>query len=150
MIASRTLPVAALAIAAAVAGCNNYSTRTREKSNVYQSLPTETRQRLQHRHIGIGDSQDMVYIALGYPDEVRQLRTVQGEQTAWVYRTYWQQYEGSAWVGWHRAVVPMRGGGFAIVHEPVSTDVYRMHVDEAIRVTFDHGVVTAVEQQEHG
>jgi hypothetical protein len=142
-----SLLLAASALALGLAGCNNFSTRAREKSEVFQSLPPETRQRLQHGRISIGDSQDMVYIALGYPDEVRELRTPQGVQTVWIYRTYWQQYEGTEWVGWHRVIVPLRSGGYAVMHEPISTDVYRTHVDEVIRVTFDHGVVAAVEQQ---
>jgi hypothetical protein len=130
-----------------LAGCNTFSSRAHEKANVYQALPPETRQRLQHGHISIGDSQDMVYIALGYPDEVREVRTTQGQQTVWIYRTYWQQYEGSEWVGWHRMIVPLRGGGFGVIHEPVTSDVYSTHIDEVIRVTFDHGVVAAVDQR---
>lgn len=138
----------ATALAFVLSGCNTFQTRAREKSQVYESLPPATQQRLQHGQISVGDSQDMVYIALGYPDEVREVTTQQGAQTLWIYRTYWQQYEGSAWVGWHRTIVPIRGGrGYYVVHEPVTTDVYRTHVDEVIRVTFDHGVVSQVEQR---
>jgi len=136
-----------LATAFALSGCNTFQSRAREKAEVYQALPSDTRQRLQHGHISVGDSQDMVYIALGYPDEVRQVTTPQGTQTVWIYRTYWQQYEGSQWVGWHRIIVPLRSGGFAVMHEPVTTQVYSTHVDEVIRVTFNHGVVSGVEQR---
>jgi hypothetical protein len=129
-------------------GCDTFRSRAREKSEVYESLPPDTQRRLQHGRIGIGDTQDMVYIALGYPDEVREITTPQGVQNVWIYRTYWQQYEGTAWVGWHRVIVPTRDGrGFAVFHEPVTTDVYRTHVDEVIRVTFDRGVVALVEQR---
>lgn len=146
---SRTLLVSLLAILAiAVTGCNSFESRAREKAQVFQALPPDTQARLQHGRISIGDSQDMVYIALGYPDEVREVTTQQGVQTLWIYRTYWQQYEGTAWVGWHRVIVPTRDGrGFAVFHEPVTTDVYRTHVDETIRVTFDRGVVSSVEQR---
>ncbi len=138
-----------LAVTAMVlAGCNTFHARAREKSQVFDSLPPDTQQRLQRGYISIGDSQDMVYIALGYPDEVRQVTTPQGVRTTWIYRTYWQQYEGTAWVGWHRVIVPRRDGrGYVIFHEPVTTDVYRTHADEMIRVTFDHGVVASVEQR---
>lgn len=146
---SRTLlATAILGAIFSLTGCNTFESRAREKAEVYQSLPPDTQQRLQRGRISIGDSQDMVYIALGYPDEVREMTTQQGMQTLWIYRTYWQQYEGTAWVGWHRVIVPTRDGrGFLVYHEPVTTDVYRTHVDEVIRVAFDHGVVSSVEQR---
>lgn len=135
-------------VAFGLGGCNTFQSRASEKAQVYQALPPETQQRLQRGQISIGDSQDMVYIALGYPDEVREVTSPQGTQTVWIYRTYWQQYEGTAWMGWHRVIVPLRNGrGYAIIHEPVTTDVYRTHVDEVIRVTFNHGVVASVEQR---
>jgi hypothetical protein len=144
-------PVALLLGLAAVGvlgGCNTFQSRAREKAAVYQSLPPDTQERLHRGHVSIGDSQDMVYIALGYPDEVRDITTAQGVQSVWIYRTYWQQYEGSAWVGWHRRIIPMSNGrGYYIVHEPVRTDVYRTRVDEVIRVTFHNGTVSAVEQR---
>ena len=144
-----TLLISVLAVTTlALTGCNTFESRAHEKAQVYQSLPPATQERLHRGQISIGDSQDMVYIALGYPDEVREVTTPQGVQTVWIYRTYWQQYEGTAWVGWHRMIVPMRNGrGYYIIHEPVSTDIYRTHVDEVIRVTFDRGVVTSVEQR---
>ncbi|PTX92449.1 hypothetical protein [Opitutus sp. ER46] len=137
-----------LAAVLALAGCNTFESRAREKAQVYERLPVDTRQRLQQGQISIGDSPDMVYIALGYPDERRETRTLQGEQTLWIYRTYWQQYEGRAWVGWRRVIIPVRGGrGYMVVHEPVTTDVYSTHADDTIRVTFERGAVVAVEQR---
>lgn len=142
------LSTAVLASALALAGCNTFESRAKEKSQVYEALPRDTQQRLKHGQLSIGDTQDMAYIALGYPDEVRDVTTTQGTQTLWIYRTYWQQYEGEAWVGWHRSIVPVRGGrGYMVVHQPVTTDVYRTRVDEVIRVTFDRGVVAMVEQR---
>jgi hypothetical protein len=141
---------AAAALVLALAGCNTFEHRAREKSEVFNALPPDTQQRLQRGHISVGDTQDMVYIALGYPDEVREVTTPQGMQTAWIYRTYWQQYEGTQWVGWHRVIVPTRDGrGYAVFHEPVTTDVYRTHVDERIRVTFERGVVASVEARRY-
>lgn len=140
--------VAAIAAALALSGCDTFASRAHEKAAVYQSLPPATQQRLHRGQISVGDSKDMVYIALGYPDEVRQMATAQGVQTVWIYRTYWQQYEGSEWVGWHRTIVPMANGrGYYVVHEPVTEDVYSTHADEVIRVTFVNGVVAAVQQQ---
>lgn len=148
---NRNILIGAIAAAVAVfalSGCDTFQSRAKEKSAVYQSLPPDTQQRLQHGRISVGDTQDMVYIALGYPDEVREVTSVQGNQTVWIYRTYWQQYEGTQWVGWHRVIVPAPGGhGYVIYHEPVTTDVYRTHVDEVIRVVFQNNIVQSVEQK---
>lgn len=131
-----------------LAGCNTFQSRAREKSETFDSLPADTQQRLQRGKIDLGDTQDMVYIALGLPDERRQTTTSDGVQETWIYRTYWQQYEGQVWAGWRRIVVPNpTGRGYMIFHEPVSRDVYSTRADDVIRVTMSRGVVQAVEQQ---
>lgn len=54
-------------------------------------------------------------------------------------------------MGYRRVVVPMNGGrGYVVVHEPVTQDVYRTHVDDRIRVTFANGVVQSVESTQRG
>ncbi len=137
---------AAVLAAISLTGCDTFNSRANEKSEVYQSLPEGTQQRLKKGAINVGDTQDMVYIALGNPEEKRNVTTNDGTQQVWIYRTYWEQYEGTAWLGYHRVIVPA-GRGFVIYHEPVTQDVYRTHVDEVIRVAFDrNGVVSTVEQ----
>jgi outer membrane protein assembly factor BamE (lipoprotein component of BamABCDE complex) len=145
---SFSLAAVALAAAFCFSGCDTFNSRAREKSAVYNSLPASTQQRLERGKINVGDTQDMVYIALGNPEEKRDVTTASGTQTVWVYKTYWEQYEGSAWVGWHRVIVPAPNGrGYMVYHEPITQDLYRTHVDEVIRVTFANGVVSTVEQQ---
>jgi len=139
--------LAALAATFALSGCDTFQSRAREKSEVYQSLPPGTQQRLQRGRIAVGDTQDMVYIALGHPDEKRTGMTSDGTQELWIYRTYWEQYEGTAWVGYHRVIVPAPNGrGYWIYHEPITQDVYSQHADEVIRVTFSRGIVSSIEQ----
>ncbi len=90
----------------------------------------------------------MTYIALGHPDENREVSNADGTQLIWIYKTYWPQYEGTAWVGWRRMIVPASNGrGYVVFHEPVTQDLYRTRVDEVIRVAFANGVVSSVEQQ---
>lgn len=138
--------IAAAAALSFFAGCNTFQSRARERSATFESLTPTEQQRLKRGMINVGDNADMVYIALGRPEERRQISTADGTHDMWIYRTYWQQYEGTAWVGWRRWVVPS-GRGYVIYHEPVTQDVYSTRVDEAIRVTFDrNGVVQTVEQ----
>ena len=129
-----------------LAGCNTFNARVRHMPDVYQNLPPQDQERLQRGVIAIGDSPEMVYLALGNPDERRDITTADGTQTTWVYRTYYQQYQGQAWLGYRRVVVPARGGGYVVVHEPVTQDVYRTHVDDRMRVSFANGAVQSVEQ----
>ncbi|MCX6954876.1 MAG: hypothetical protein NTV51_22185 [Verrucomicrobia bacterium] len=141
------LPLAALAAAVLLGGCDTFNKRADEKSAVFDALSPATQKRLERGKIHVGDSEDLVYIALGNPDEKRQVTRADGTEAVWVYRTYWEQYEGRAWVGWRRIVVPAAGGrGYVVYHEPVTQDIYRTRVDEVIRVTFTKGVVSVVEQ----
>lgn len=140
--------VAATAGLLFLAGCNTFHSRARQMSAVYDQLPTSEQQRLQRGSINVGDTPEMVYIALGNPDERRDVLNADGTQNTWIYKSYWQQYEGTAWLGYRRVIVPARSGrGYIVYHEPVTQDVYRTHVDEMIRVTFANGVVRQVEQQ---
>jgi hypothetical protein len=144
---SHSLAAAGLA-ALLLAGCNTFQSRARQMSEVYDQLPAAEQERLQRGSINVGDTPEMVYIALGSPDERRDVMNADGTQTVWIYKSYWQQYEGTAWLGYRRVIVPARNGrGYAIFHEPVTQDVYRTRADEVIRVTFANGAVQQVEQQ---
>jgi hypothetical protein len=141
------LSLAALALAFGLGACNSFQSRARERSATFEALDPATQQRLQQGKIDIGDTPDMVYIALGQPDHRRVVTTADGQQDTWVYRTYWQEYEGSAWMGYRRVIVPMRNGrGYAVFHEPVRQDIYSTHADDVIRVNFNRGQVASVEQ----
>lgn len=143
-----TVLAVALALVAGLAGCSTFERRAEEKSATFDNLSASTQKRLERGKINVGDTQDMVYIALGNPDETRDIADADGQQLAWIYKSYWQQYEGTAWVGWRRIIVPNPGGrGYAVFHEPVSRDFYRTREDEVIRVLFRRGVVALVEQQ---
>lgn len=145
----RCLAAAALlAGGLALAGCNTFASRARERSATFESLDPGTQQRLQQGRIDIGDTADMVYIALGQPDQRRTVATPDGQEETWIYRAYWQQYEGQAWLGYRRVIVPAPNRrGYVIYHEPVTRDVYSTHADDVIRVTMARGVVQSVEQQ---
>lgn len=143
-----SLAIAALATVFSLSGCNTFEKRAEERSATFDSLSPNTQKRLERGKINVGDTQDMVYIALGNPDETRDVSNADGNQRAWVYNTYWQQYEGTAWVGWRRIIVPASNGrGYVVYHEPVTQDLYRTRVDEVIRVSFNNNVVSSVEQQ---
>ena len=134
--------------AAALAGCSSFESRAREKADVFEALDPGTQERLERGAITVGDSEDMVYIALGEPDEKRNRTTARHHQTIWTYQSYWQEYQGSEWVGWRRVIVrDPRSNRYTVFHEPVTRDVYRERVDDRIRVVFDDGRVSEVIQK---
>lgn len=141
----KILSLCATGLALALAGCNSFQSRARQMSGTYESLPPETQQRLQKGGIAVGDTMDMVYIALGNADERRDIQTADGTQSVWIYKTYYDQYAGTRWAGYRRVLVPT-ARGYAVFHEPITYDVYRTHADERVRITFNRGVVSMVEQ----
>lgn len=130
-----------------VTACSTFESRAREKSDVFESLPSHEQKRLERGVIRVGDTEDMVYIALGRPDEKRAVDTADGRRDVWSYRSYWQEYASTEWIGWHRSIVP-GPRGFVIFHEPVTANIYRTHDEERIRVTFQNGRVVSVEQRQ--
>lgn len=147
---SRFLVPASLLLAATaigLTGCNTFKSRAKEKSETFAQLTPDEKHRLKKGDINVGDTPDMVYIALGNPDEKRERTERNGASSVWIYRTYIDEYAGSVWAGYRRVIVPARGGrGYIVYHEPITQDVYRTRVDEVIRVTFANGVVSTVEQ----
>jgi hypothetical protein len=132
------------------AGCNTVDRRIKEKSAAYNSLAQDAQARVRQGVIAIGDSTDVVYIAMGWPDDIREKTTASERETTWIYNNYWQEYEGSRMVGFHRRVFYNPGSGiYRTYYEPVHADVYRDRIEERTRVIFKDGKVTAVEQMKN-
>jgi hypothetical protein len=131
----------------AFAGCSTIEKRIEEKSSVFASLDPQTQGRLQQGIVAVGDTTDMVYIALGRPDEIREKTTADSDLSAWIYNNYWQEYEGSRLVGFQRRVFYNPATRtYRSYYEPVHVDVYRDRTEERTRVTFKDGKVTVIEQ----
>ena len=130
-----------------LAGCNTFERRAKEKSAVFSALDPATQARLEARQIEVGDTQDMVYIALGAPDEKRDLVTPEGRTTTWVYSAYWQEDQGTRLVGYRRNVVyDAASKSYRVYHEPDYQPVYAPRMEDRVRITFQDGRVTVVEQ----
>jgi len=139
--------IAATALLTLVAGCSSFDSRSKEKAAVFNSLDTTTQQRLKKGDLAIGDTADLVYIALGNPDQRTSSTTGAGEKMTWVYNVYWQEYAGTVQSGYRRIVIYDPGlKRYIVYYEPVRTDIYRERVDERIRVEITNGRVTSVEQ----
>mgnify|MGYP002787183634 CR=1 FL=1 len=141
------LSILLAATVALLAGCNTFERRAGEKSDVFAALDEATRARLRARNLQVGDTLDMVYIAMGAPDERRVRHSADGSLTTWVYNAYWQEYQGQALVGYRRYVVrDPKSGRFQVFYEPVRESVFVPREEERIRVEFRGDRVVAIEQ----
>ncbi|HTQ31857.1 MAG TPA: hypothetical protein VMI53_11670 [Opitutaceae bacterium] len=131
----------------ALAGCSTIDSRIREKQDSFNRLDPSTQAKLRQGIVEVGYTPDMVYIALGSPDERHELTTGKGDETTWIYKTYYEQYEGMAHVGYRRIVFfDPATRIYHIYYEPVSTPVYSEQEEDNIRVTFVNGKVASIEQ----
>ena len=140
-----SLLVASLGLLAA---CDTFNRRAEKKADVFYSLDDATQQRLKEKNIQLGDTPDMVYIALGVPDTKRQRLNADGRELTWIYRTYYQDYLGSELVGYRRYFVAVAPNRYVVHFEPVRREFYNERSEENIRVTFMNGRVSSVEQSE--
>lgn len=125
--------------------CSTINSRIEEKAPVFYSLDSNTRAKIAHGDIDIGYTPDMVYIALGQPDVRRQSRSQTGNTETWIYRSYYEDYVGSGFMGYHRWYAPY-GRYYRVYWEPVYTGYYREVAQDDIRVTFRDGKVVMIDQ----
>lgn len=141
------LPCLAAAVLLVASGCQTVESRIRENPQLFASLDSATQERIRQGLIDLGYTEDMVYLALGAPDQKRETRSVTGSSVVWIYNTYFERYDGTRFVGYNRRVFyDPRVGTYRVHYLPVYADTYRPEVEERIRVVFENGRVTAIEQ----
>jgi hypothetical protein len=138
------LPLMALLF---LAGCSTIDKRIQEKSALFNGLDAPTQEQLRKGIVEIGYSPDMVYIALGKPDGIRDRVSADGRELIWTYTSYTQDYAGTGVVGHRRRVLydPVLKRSY-LYWEPVVSDFYHTRVDDRIRITFRDGLVTVIEE----
>lgn len=144
---TRSLLPFLLLAAVAVSGCSTPSSRIREKSSVFAALAPADQQRLRQGTVAVGDTPDMVYIALGEPSRRSQTTTAGGHRMEWRYREYSEDYEGSHFAGYSRRVaVDPRTGQRYVYLQPRYVDVYTETAEDRLRIVFENGRVVAIEE----
>lgn len=136
-----------LCLVAALTGCSTVSSRIEEKSSYFNTLDSTTQERLKRSAIKVGDTQDMVYIAFGQPDHVREKATGSTKETTWIYNAYYTEYAGTHFAGYRRHVYfnPRTNARYVSL-EPVYATAYRDRREEYLRVMFKDSRVSAIEQ----
>jgi hypothetical protein len=84
-----TLSVFALAAGLAVlAGCSTPESRIKENPAAYARLTPEQQQLIKDGKVAIGFDKEMVKLALGDPDRIRERTDANGTSEVWSYVTY--------------------------------------------------------------
>jgi hypothetical protein len=137
-----------LLLLAILPGCSTFSSRAQEKSAVFNTLDAATRDRLKAGAIAIGDTPDMVYIAIGGPSDMAERENKDSHSALWIYNIYYDRFEGTEIVGYRTRVVTNPRTQTAVVfEEPVERPVYSTRKEERLRVTFTDGKVSAIERR---
>lgn len=139
--------LALLALALFLSGCSTIDSRIKEKSSTFAALDAPTQDKIRLGRVEVGFTTDLVYIALGSPDERLSKTTAGSMDETWIYNSYHQDYLGSAHTGYRRYVVidpktkqPM------VFFEPIYTPIYQDRVEERIRIAFKNEKVESIEQ----
>ena len=95
----------------------------------------------------VGFTTDLVYIALGAPDERLAKTSAAGTDETWLYNSYRQDYLGTAHVGYRRyVVIDPKTRQPVVFFEPVYREIYQDRIEERIRIGFKAGQVATIEQ----
>lgn len=140
-------PLSLLLLALLFAGCSTIDSRIREKSPVFAALDASTQDKIRLGRVEVGFTTDLVYIALGTPDERLSKTSAASTDETWIYNSYHQDYLGSAHTGYRRyVVIDPRSKQPVVFYEPVYTQIYQDRIEERIRIVFKAGKVEAIEQ----
>lgn len=134
------------------AGCQTVDTRIKEKPAVFAGVDKETQEKIKQGIIGIGYTEDMVYLALGSPDQIRESVTATSRTLSWIYNSYTTYYDGMYGMGYgYYGRYPYYSYPSYYYrpypyYYPAFGSGYYTEKEERIRVTFNNGKVTAIDQ----
>lgn len=130
-----------------LAGCQTVDDRIKEKPEVFSKLDVVTQDKIKQGIIELGYTEDMVYLALGKPDQTRESLSAAGKTTTWVYNTYYERYDGTRFAGYHRSIYfDPYIKAYRFYYRPVYADTYSQEKEERIRVVFKDGKASTIDQ----
>ena len=107
----------------------------------------DTQNNIRLGRVDVGYSPDLVYIALGTPDERLTQTTKTDTNETWIYNNYHQEYLGRVQTGYRQyTYIDPKTRQAIVTYEPVYSSIYRDRVDERIRIHFRAGQVASIEQ----
>ncbi|MFO1452383.1 MAG: hypothetical protein U1F61_29730 [Opitutaceae bacterium] len=89
MFNQRFLLIGGLVLAGALTGCQTpRATRIEQHQSLYSSLDPLSQRLVRQGMVNLGFTSEVVYLALGQPNEVETRQTPDGEMLVWTYRNY--------------------------------------------------------------
>lgn len=119
-----------------LAGCATVDSRIRKHQAAFDSWPAQVQATIRAERVDLGFTPEQVRVALGDPDRVFMRKTKEGEAEVWAYYDRGPRFSLGLGVG---------SGGYSSVGGGVVYDRQYDRIDDAVRVVFEGGVVTAVE-----
>ena len=130
-----------------VTGCQSVDDRIQQMPDVFAKLDPATQSKIKQGIIDLGYTEDMVYLALGKPDEKHEKLDSSQHVTTWVYNTYYEQYDGTHFVGYYRQVYyDPHLRAYRAYYSPAYADAYHSEKEQRIRVVFKGGKTSSIEQ----
>ena len=130
-----------------LAGCQSVDDRIKQKPEAFAAADKATQDKIKQGIIDLGYTTDLVFLALGEPDQKRESISATGKTVTWIYNTYYTRYEGTQMIGYNRRVYfdPFLKT-YRVYYHPAYVEAYRDEKDERIRVVFKDGKATVIEQ----
>ena len=127
-------------------GCESIATRIRERETAFGSWSAMTQERIRRGEIKVGDSFDMVYIALGAPDGMQTFTAEDGGVvTVWDYPKIRQRYVGEETVNYEDvSEFNIATGERTHYQIPNRQKTYRTAKEAGMQVIFRGGLVSSV------
>src|SRR3954464_7700409 len=128
-------------------GCQSVDDRIKEKPAAFAQADAAAQDKIKQGIIDLGFTEDLVYLALGKPDQKRESVGPTGKTVTWIYNTYYQRYDGSHFAGYSRRVYfdPYLRT-YRVYYRPVYAEVYTDETEERIRIVFKDDNVAVIEQ----
>ena len=129
-------------------GCQTVETRIKEKPDAFAQVDKATQDKIRQGIIDLGFSEDLVYLALGTPDQKRESVAATGNTTTWIYNTYYDRYDGPYLMGHYYRQVYFDPylRTYRMHYHPVFADAYVTEKEERIRIVFKDGKASVIEQ----
>jgi hypothetical protein len=119
-----------------VAGCSSVDSRVKSHEAAFNSWPADVQEKVRAGKVEMGFTPEMVEVALGEPHRRASRTTDRGQADVWVYSDKSPRFSIGLGLGSVRGSTGV-GGGVTV------GDNFRD--DEAMRVIFENGRVTAIE-----
>lgn len=138
-IQKKILSIAVLcALAALATGCSSTASRIQKNQQYFDTLPADAQANIRAGKVDIGYTPEMVQIAIGEPSRRYTRTTERGSSEVWAYASKAPALSIGIGVG--------GGGGHTAVGTGVGVTTGGDRSDDKIRVIFEGGKVTSVEQ----